>query len=306
VGPTGADEAFETAEVDLFVGRNYVVTLHRGDVPALQDAIKRWDRTDPELRREVGFLVHTIADTVIDAYFPIVDAMEDKLDSLELSLFQPDTPFVEVVRLFTTTRTPALYVGDAAGNLVGVIELHAVKEILAAQELSNLIIAQDLAEPARSVPADASLATVSEKLWFVDAGEAPVVEDGPGSRFLGVVTQRDLLGFLDREILRRNLLLAEVRWRDGLEKGIDFLELPEGYRLEKLEVPSALVGKTLEEAQLRARHGLNVIAVTSVDDTGNERRVPPQPDYRLAPGDQLVAVAASEDVDAFTKLRGRS
>lgn len=224
----------------------------------------------------------------------------------DVPLLQADAPFEEVVRLFTTTRTPCLYVGDAAGSLLGIIELHAVKEFLAAQELSHLVIAQDLAGPARAVPADASLATVSEKLWFVDAGEVPVVDGGPGSRFLGVVTQRDLLGFLDREILRRNLLLAEVRWRDGLEKGIDFLELPEGYRLETFEVPAALVGLTLEQAQLRSRYGLNVIAVASYDAQGGERRVPPRPDYRLHAHDHLIAVAASEDVDAFARLSGSS
>ncbi len=189
---------------------------------------------------------------------------------------------------------------------MGVIELHAVKEILGSQELSNLVIAQDLATPARSVPADASLATVNEKLWFIDTGEAPVVEPGPVPRFLGVVTQRDLLGFLDREILRRNLLLSEVRWRDGLEKGTDYLELPEGYRLEALPVPAELAGRTVEEAKLRSLHGLNVIAIATTDAQGNERRHPPQTDHRLRMGDRLIVVASSEDVEAFAKLPTRS
>jgi CIC family chloride channel protein len=221
----------------------------------------------------------------------------------DVPLLAPQTPFQEVVRLFTTTRTPCLYVGDGSGGLLGVIELHAVKEILGAKDLSNLVIAQDLATPAHSVAADTSLAAVSEKLWFIDTGEAPVVESGPGSRFLGVVTQRDLLGFLDREILRRDLLLSEIRWRDGLEKGTDYLELPEGYRLEALPVPVDLVGRTLEEAELRSRYGLNVIAITSVDTAGNERRHAPRPTHRLRGGDRLIVVAASEDVEAFTKPR---
>jgi CIC family chloride channel protein len=219
----------------------------------------------------------------------------------DVPLLAPQTPFQEVVRLFTTTRTPCLYVGDGSGNLLGVIELHAVKELLGSDDVSNLVIAQDLATPPRSVAADASLAAVNEKLWFIDTGEAPVVESSADPRFLGVVTQRDLLGFLDREILRRNLLLSEVRWRDGLEKGIEYLELPEGYRLEALPVPADLVGKTVEQAQLRSRHGLNVIAIASIDVHGNERRYPPEHDHRLRPGDRLVVVASSEDVEAFGK-----
>ena len=33
-----------TAEVDLFIGRNYVVSIHRGRVPALEEALTRWTR----------------------------------------------------------------------------------------------------------------------------------------------------------------------------------------------------------------------------------------------------------------------
>lgn len=83
----------EAVELDLFVGRNYVVTLHRGEIPALQDAAARWEKTAPELRSEIGILLHTICDSVIDGYFPLVDEIEDRLDELELSLFQPGLRF---------------------------------------------------------------------------------------------------------------------------------------------------------------------------------------------------------------------
>jgi CIC family chloride channel protein len=236
----------------------------------------------------------------------IVHSMKARdLMRTEVPLLPPDTPFKEVVRMFTSTRTPTLYVGDGEGNLTGVIELHAVKGILAVQELSNLLIAQDLAETPRSIPGDASLAVVNEKLWFIDTGEVPVVEGGPGSRFLGVITRRDLLGFLDREILRRNMLLGEVHWRDGLDEGVDYLELPEGFRLQALEVPQPFVGTTLADAQLRSQHGLNVIAISKVDQYGNEKRHAPKPDYVLAKGDLLVVVGTNEAVETFEHLRRR-
>jgi magnesium transporter len=85
--PMGAGEVVCTAEVDLFIGRNYVVALHRGEIPAVDDAMQRWERTDPELRHDVGFLVHTVVDSIIDGYFPVVDAIEDRLDEVEISLF---------------------------------------------------------------------------------------------------------------------------------------------------------------------------------------------------------------------------
>lgn len=85
--PLEAGEPVHTIEVDLFIGRNYLVALHRGEIPAMEEAIRRWDRTDPELRHDVGFLVHTVVDSIIDAYFPVVDVIEDRLDEVEISLF---------------------------------------------------------------------------------------------------------------------------------------------------------------------------------------------------------------------------
>jgi magnesium transporter len=74
-------------EVDFFIGRNYLVTLHAGEVPALQESIHRWERTDPALREHVGFLVYTVMDALIDGYFPVVDDIEDRLDEFELRMF---------------------------------------------------------------------------------------------------------------------------------------------------------------------------------------------------------------------------
>ncbi len=82
-----AGGAVETIELDLFVGRNYLVTLHREPIPALQEAGRRWEATDPALRTEVGFLLHAVADAVMDAYFPLVEQIEERLEHAELTLF---------------------------------------------------------------------------------------------------------------------------------------------------------------------------------------------------------------------------
>lgn len=74
-------------EVDFFIGRNYMVTLHVGEVPAIQEGIRRWERTEPALREHVGFLVYTLMDSLIDGYFPVVDEIEDRLDEFELKIF---------------------------------------------------------------------------------------------------------------------------------------------------------------------------------------------------------------------------
>jgi magnesium transporter len=76
-----------TVEVDLFIGRNYVVTVHRGRVPALEDAYTRWTRGGALLAEGVGFLVYTVMDAIIDAYFPVIDCIEEEVDETETAMF---------------------------------------------------------------------------------------------------------------------------------------------------------------------------------------------------------------------------
>jgi magnesium transporter len=86
VASESATEA-RTVEVDLFVGQNYLVSVHRGSVPALEDAFGRWTRGGSMLCEGVGFLVYSVMDAIIDAYFPIIEAIEGELDATETEMF---------------------------------------------------------------------------------------------------------------------------------------------------------------------------------------------------------------------------
>src|SRR5262249_8999648 len=81
----------QTAEVDLFVGRNYVVSIHRGRVPALEEALVRWTRGGPMLREGVGFLVYEVLNAIIDSFTPFIRSIEDEINETEVAvLTQPD------------------------------------------------------------------------------------------------------------------------------------------------------------------------------------------------------------------------
>jgi magnesium transporter len=101
-GPT--PRQLRTVEVDLFIGRNYVVTVHRGRVPALEEGLSRWTRGGALLREGVGFLVYTLMDALIDAYFPVIDAIEDAVEETEFAMFTQLRPegVQELLRLKRT------------------------------------------------------------------------------------------------------------------------------------------------------------------------------------------------------------
>jgi magnesium transporter len=75
-----------TAEVDLFIGRNYLVSVHRGRVPALEEALARWTRGGAMLREGVGFLVYEVLDAIVDSFAPVIESIEEEVDEIEVAL----------------------------------------------------------------------------------------------------------------------------------------------------------------------------------------------------------------------------
>ncbi|MDQ3817317.1 MAG: magnesium transporter CorA family protein [Acidobacteriota bacterium] len=85
---TELNRELQMTEVDLFVGQNYIVSLHPGHVPALDLARQRWEQAKPDLADRVGFLSHIVVDSIIDACFPVVDDIEDRLHQLDATMFR--------------------------------------------------------------------------------------------------------------------------------------------------------------------------------------------------------------------------
>ncbi|HEY6051788.1 MAG TPA: chloride channel protein, partial [Thermoanaerobaculia bacterium] len=168
----------------------------------------------------------------------------------DVKLVSRTLPLTEIVSTFLKTRSLYLYVGDDAGRLLGVVDLHDIKESLPERDLSALVIAEDLVSQIPSVTPNEALTSVNEKLWFRDLGQLPVVDAPETQRFLGIVTRRDLLGAFDREILQRSRLTTKIRFGDDLSQ-VSYFDLPENNRLLQVDVPSGLAGKTMGEASLR-------------------------------------------------------
>src|SRR6266508_5310338 len=150
----------------------------------------------------------------------------------DVKLIPRQTPLRDIVRTFLTTRNLYLYIGDEEGKLLGVVDLHDIKETFLDKELGGLVIAEDLVTEIPFVTPSESLTSVNEKLWFRDLGHLPVVDSLENKRFLGIVTRRDLLGAIDREVLQRSRLVARVRTFSEQEGGeMDYFELPEKHRM---------------------------------------------------------------------------
>jgi CIC family chloride channel protein len=218
----------------------------------------------------------------------------------DVALIPRSTPLPEIVAAFLRSRSLFLYVGDEAGRLEGVVDIHNIKESFSDRELSGLVVAADLLTEIPYATPEEPLTSVNEKLWFRDVGQLPVVDGAATRRFLGIVTQRDLLGAFDSEVLKHNRLLARVRTVGEAGGEVDYLELPEKHRLVELDVPAAMEGRTVAEAGLRSRYGVSVLAVKRLTREGVEQRFVPGPSDRFAHGDVLVLLG---DDEAIARLR---
>ena len=83
-----ANERIATEAISLFVGRNYLVTVHQGDTRHVTDTLARWQAPDSPLGNTVGALVHAFLDAIVDDYFPLMDQVADRAEDLEDNIFE--------------------------------------------------------------------------------------------------------------------------------------------------------------------------------------------------------------------------
>ena len=78
-----------SAEVHVFVGVNYIVTLHTGHSAGLKAARKRWETNQEMQRQGPYFLLYLVLDSIVDDYYPALDAYDDRIDTLEQIIVSP-------------------------------------------------------------------------------------------------------------------------------------------------------------------------------------------------------------------------
>jgi magnesium transporter len=93
-------EQLRTTEVDLFIGKNYVVSFHEFALPFVDDLRRRCENDGPELTRGPDMMAHALLDRLVDEYLPAVEELDKTLDDLEESaLSQPQSDFLSQILL---------------------------------------------------------------------------------------------------------------------------------------------------------------------------------------------------------------
>lgn len=77
------DGEVRTADIDFFLGSNFLITHHRDDCGAVADAIARLEADPKLLRKGPAFVAHDLLDRVIDRYLPLMEHFDRKVEILE-------------------------------------------------------------------------------------------------------------------------------------------------------------------------------------------------------------------------------
>ncbi|MDQ3699995.1 MAG: magnesium/cobalt transporter CorA [Chloroflexota bacterium] len=77
-------------EIDLFIGERFLISVHEAGLPFFEQMADRWQHNQRVLNEGIGVLVYTMLDGIVDAYFPILDEIVDRIEDLEEALFTTD------------------------------------------------------------------------------------------------------------------------------------------------------------------------------------------------------------------------
>ncbi len=80
-------KSLRVGEVDVFVGSNYVLSVRSRTRRGFADVRARCETEPDLLRHGSGFVLYALMDSVVDRYFPVVDALETELENIEEQIF---------------------------------------------------------------------------------------------------------------------------------------------------------------------------------------------------------------------------
>lgn len=82
----------QTEELDIFLGPNYIVSLHDSPIPAIEETWTACDRDPRTLQDGADHLLYKIADNIVTGYMPTVEKIDAAIDQIEDEVFDHPSP----------------------------------------------------------------------------------------------------------------------------------------------------------------------------------------------------------------------
>lgn len=112
-------------EVNIFVGRNYVLSVRNRTQQGFKSVRERCEREPHLLVQGSSFVFYALMDAVVDRYFPVLDVLESELEQIEEQIFGTSAALANIQRLYTlkqkiiVLKHAVLPLMEAMGKLYG-------------------------------------------------------------------------------------------------------------------------------------------------------------------------------------------
>jgi magnesium transporter len=97
-------EELNVGEVAIFAGPNFVLSVRSRTEQGFANVRARCEREPHLLKHGSGFVLYALMDTIVDRYFPVVDALEDELERIEERIFAGSSPRGNIEALYSNKR----------------------------------------------------------------------------------------------------------------------------------------------------------------------------------------------------------
>ena len=84
---SGTEDRLELRELNIFFGKNYLVTVHSRPIRAIGTAARLWHEWIDNAQLGAGLLAYLLIDAIVDDYLPLLDLVSERMDGLEDSIF---------------------------------------------------------------------------------------------------------------------------------------------------------------------------------------------------------------------------
>jgi magnesium transporter len=115
----------KVGEVDIFIGRNYVLSARQNSERGFADVRARCEREPELLQHGSGYVLYALMDAIVDRYAPVLDAVEAELEALEEQIFSGKSPRQNIESLYyvkqklMTLKHAVAPLVEASGRLYG-------------------------------------------------------------------------------------------------------------------------------------------------------------------------------------------
>ncbi len=117
-------DTLSIGEVDIFVGRNYVLSARNRAQAGFLGVRARCEREPNLLNHGSSFVLYALMDAVVDRYFPVLDALETELETIERQIFGAAPVHSNIQRLYDLKQKLTVLKHAVAPLMEGVAKLH--------------------------------------------------------------------------------------------------------------------------------------------------------------------------------------